>query len=276
MNKGVVYIIGGEKYAKMALASILSLRKNGGRAGKQPIHVYYMGEVFFDGAFNNLGCSIIPCSCNKISQGGHRLVKSTVMQEVSFDKYIMIDADTFVQGDFYELFDLIPEDGVAGIGDGNFQSHLQMAEFLFLNKNGKKKGEIRETVKELLGVDYGEEINFPPYFNVGVLGLSLSASKKIGEKLYPLLEALSATGIYNPHDEQLPLNSILYHDEIPAVEVNPIFNYTRSRMKHNIKNGTHDSIKDTIRVIHNRHYPKEANWIDTKSIIEEVEKLIKQ
>ena len=53
------------------------------------------------------------------------------MQEVPFDRYIMIDADTFIQGDFYDMFNLIPKNGVAGIKDGNFENHLQMAKFLF-------------------------------------------------------------------------------------------------------------------------------------------------
>lgn len=262
MNKGIVYIVGGKKYAEWALRSVLSLRRNGGRGGKQPVHIHFIGELFLVDQFNDLGCSVIPHDVDAPSHHAHRKVKSIVMQEVPFERYIMIDADTFVQGDFYELFDLIPENGVAGIEDGNFKSHLQMAKFLFVNKHAKNM-DIQTLVKTMLGVDYGSKESFPPYFNVGVIGLTRSASVTIGKDLYPLLVSLSENKFYNPHDEQLPMNSIMHRNKIDAIAVDPIYNYTRSRMRKNIKEGTHDEIKDNIRIIHNRHYPKEANWIDT-------------
>lgn len=259
MNKGIVYIVGGEKYAKWALKSILSLRENGGRAGQQPVHINFLGELFFEDQFNDLGCSVIPHN-DAPSHHAHRKLKSVVMQEVPFDRYVMIDADTFIQGDFYEMFDLIPDDGVAGIEDGNFQSHLQMAKFLFVTKHAK--GDIRSLVKEMLGVDYGTEESFPPYFNVGVIGLTKSASKTIGKELYTLLVKLSENKAYNPHDEQLPMNAIMHLNGISAIAVDPIYNYTRSRMKNNKKKGIHDNIKDNVRIVHNRHYSKEADWIN--------------
>ncbi len=273
MNKGIVYIIGGRKYAKWALQSILSLRRNGGRAGQQPVHIHFIGELFFTDQFNDLGCSVIPHDVDAPSHHAHRKLKSVVMQEVPFDRYIMIDADTFVQGDFYELFDLIPENGVAGIEDGNFESHLQMAKFLFLNKVAKGQN-VRLLVQTMLKVDYGVGGPFPPYFNVGVIGLSKNASKIIGEELYPLLLELSKITFYNPHDEQLPMNSIMHRHGVPAIAVDPIYNYTRSRMRKNKKAGDHEKIKRGVCIIHNRHYPKEADWVDTKSIIHQCEDLI--
>lgn len=270
MNKGIVYIIGGKKYAEWALKSVLSLRRNGGRVGKQPVHIHFIGELFLVNQFNDLGCAVIPHGIDAPSHHAHRKLKSIVMQEVPFERYIMIDADTFVQGDFYEMFDLIPEDGVAGIEDGNFKSYLQMAKFLFVNKHAKGMN-IQSLVKDALNVDYGSEESFPPYFNVGVIGLTQSASVAIGKELYPLLAALGENKFYNPHDEQLPMNSIMHLNQIEAIAVDPIYNYTRSRMKKNIKEGTHDKIKNNIRVIHNRHYPKEAEWIDLKSIQDELD-----
>lgn len=262
MNKGVVYIVGGRKYATWALRSILSLRQNGGRGGKQPVHIHFLGELFFEDQFNDLGCAVIPHDVGVPSHHAHRKLKSIVMQQIPFERYVMIDADTFIQGDFYELFNLIPENGVAGIEDGNFKSHLQMAKFLFVNKHAKKM-DIRLLVKDMLNVDYGSEEKFPPYFNVGVIGLTQSASTTIGKELYPLLMDLSKNKFYNPHDEQLPMNSIMHRNNIPAVAVDPIFNYTRSRMKKNQKSGQHDAVKDNIRIIHNRHYLKEADWVYT-------------
>lgn len=279
MNKGIVYIIGGRKYAKWALQSILSLRRNGGRAGQQPIHIHFIGKLFFTDQFNDLGCSVIPHDVDAPSHHAHRKLKSVVMQEVPFDRYIMIDADTFIQGDFYELFDLIPENGVAGIEDGNFESHLQMAKFLFLTKHAnvyylRGMGDTRSLVKEMLGVDYSTKEDFPPYFNVGVIGLTKSASITIGEKLYPLLVKLSGDKNYNTHDEQLPMNSIMHLNNIPAIAVDPVFNYTRSRMRKNKKLGKHDGIKNGVRIIHNRHYPKEADWVNVDVIHKECENLI--
>ncbi len=274
MNKGIVYIIGGRKYAKWALQSILSLRRNGGRAGQQPVHIHFLGELFFEDQFNDLGCSVIPHNTDA-SHHAHRKLKSMVMQEVPFDRYVMIDADTFIQGDFYDLFDLIPENGVAGIEDGNFESHLQMAKFLFLNKTAKGQ-DARLLVQTMLKVDYGAKEDFPPYFNVGVIGMTKPASITIGKKLYPLLVELSEIIFYNPHDEQLPMNSIMHLNGIPTIAVDPIYNYTRSRMRNNKKKGIHDETKDNVRVIHNRHYPKEADWVDVGSIHKECEELIKK
>lgn len=274
MNKGIIYIIGGRKYVKWALQSILSLRRNGGRAGQQPVHIHFIGEPFFADQFNDLGCSVIPHDVDVPSHHAHRKLKSIVMQEIPFDRYVMIDADTFVQGDFYELFDLIPKDGVAGIEDGNFESHLQMAKFLFVTKHAK--GDIRPLVKEMLGVDYGSKESYPPYFNVGVIGLTKSASITIGRELYPLLVKLSENKAYNTHDEQLPMNSIMHLNGISAIAVDPVFNYTRSRMRKNKKLGQHDGIKDGVRVIHNRHYPKEADWVNVDVIHKECERLIIQ
>lgn len=273
MNKGIVYIVGGRKYSKWTLQSILSLRKNGGRAGQQPVHIHFLGEPFFEDHFNDLGCSIIHHH-NAPSHHAHRKLKSVVMHEIPFDKYIMIDADTFIQGDFYELFDLIPENGVAGIEDGNFESHLQMAKFLFVTKHAK--GDIRSLVKEMLGVDYGAKESYPPYFNVGVIGLTKSASKTIGRELYLLLVKLSENKAYNTHDEQLPMNAIMHLNGIPAIAVDPAFNYTRSRMRKNKKLGKHDKIKDKVCIIHNRHYPKEADWVNVKRIHEECDNLLKE
>lgn len=273
MNKGIVYIIGGKKYAKWALQSVLSLKRNGGRAGQQPVHIYFLGELFYEDHFNDLGCSVIPREVDVPSHHAHRKLKSIVMQEIPFEKYVMIDADTFVQGDFYEMFDLIPDRGVAGIEDGNFESHLQMAQFLFLTKHAKGK-DVRSTVHKMLDVDYGIEADFPPYFNVGVIGMSQSASQIIGNKLYDLLVELSQNKMYNTHDEQLPMNSIMHKNNIPAIAVDPIFNYTRSRMRKNIKLGIHDEVKDNVLIIHNRHYPKEADWVDVKRVHEACDRMI--
>lgn len=266
MNRGIVYIIGGEKYAEWTLKSVLSLRKNGGEASALPVHIHFIGRYEFEELFNKLGCTcVLHETDEEMSHHTHRKFKSLVMESyIPFDQYIMIDADTFVQGDFFEMFHLIPENGVAGIEDGNFQSHLQMAEFLFLkNKKGK---DIRKLVKEMLHVDYGSDEQFPPYFNVGVIGFSQTASQRIGQRLFPLLSGLNKNKYYNPHDEQLPMNSLFHRFKIPAVAVDPIFNYTRSRMKKNKKAGIHDEIKSDVRIIHNRHYPKEADWVDIKSI----------
>ncbi len=273
MNKGIIYIVGGKKYARWALQSILSLRRNGGRGGQQPVHIHFIGELFFADQFNDLGCSVIPHGVDAPSHHTHRKLKSVVMQEVPFDRYIMIDADTFIQGDFYDLFNLIPENGVAGIEDGNFESHLQMARFLFLNKHAKGM-EARPLVTDMLGVDYGSQENYPPYFNVGVIGLTQSASITIGKELYPLLVNLGENQFYNSHDEQLPMNSIMHRHKIKAIAVDPIYNYTRSRMKKNMNESTHEQIKDNVRIIHNRHYPKEADWIDFSVIQSELKEII--
>lgn len=273
VNRGIVYIVGGRKYAKWALQSVLSLRENGGRAGKQPVHIHFIGELFFVNHFNDLGCTIISHTVDAPSHHVHRKLKSIVMQEIPFDQYIMIDADTFVQGDFYELFDLIPNSGVAGIEDGNFESHLQMAKFLFLNKHANGM-DVRALVQDMLKVDYGSNSTFPPYFNVGVIGLSRHASMIIGKELYGLLVELCDNKYYNPHDEQLPMNAVMYRNGIDAIAVDPKFNYTRSRMNKNKKNGRHDEIKSDIRIVHNRHYPKEADWIDVGIIHAKCEELL--
>ncbi|MHA2281503.1 MAG: glycosyltransferase [Promethearchaeota archaeon] len=275
MTRGIVYIVGGQKYAKWALQSIISLRRNAGRAKMLPVHVHFIGKVEFEEAFNHLGCTcILHTATSGISHHLHRVFKSLIMQnEVPFDRYVMIDADTFVQGDFYDMFDLIPEDGVAGIEDGNFESHLQMARFLFLTKHADKKN-ARSIVKELLGIDYGTNETFPPYYNVGVIGFSTHASEIIGAELFPLLEKLSKSKLYNQHDEQLPMNAIMHHKNIHAVAIDPIYNYTRSRMKKNKKEDTHDKIKGNVRIIHNRHYPNEADWIDLRTVKQEMESLV--
>ena len=275
MNKGIVYIIGGEKYARWTLKSVISLRQNGGRGGKQPVHIHFIGKLFLEDHFNDLGCSVISHTVEAPSHHAHRKLKSIVMQQVPFERYIMIDADTFIQGDFYELFNLIPDNGVAGIEDGNFESHLQMAKFLFLTKHAKKLP-TASLVLEMLGVDYSSKENFPPYFNVGVIGLTKSASITIGEKLYPLLVKLSENKAYNTHDEQLPINSIMHLNDIPAIAVNPTFNYTRSRMKKNKKSGKHNWIKEKVLIIHNRHYPKEASWVDLKPMEIEFERMMNE
>lgn len=274
MSKGIVYIIGGRKYAKWALQSIVSLRQNGGRAKLLPIHVHFIEQIEFEEVFNYFGCTcILHKTTSGMSHHVHRLFKSLIMKEVPFDKYVMIDADTFVQGDFYDMFELIPEDGVAGIEDGNFKSHLQMARFLFLTKYADKKN-VRNIVKELLGVDYGAKETFPPYYNVGVIGFSAHASQMIGRELFPLLEKLSKNKLYNQHDEQLPMNAIMHHKKIHGISIDPIYNYTRSRMKNNKKKGIHDNVRENIRIIHNRHYPNEADWIDLKSIQEQIEQIV--
>lgn len=265
MTRGIIYIIGGRKYAIMAMQSVLSLRKNGGKAANLPIHIHFIGDIIFNEQFNSLKCNLIKHNDLEISHHTHRKIKSIVMQNPGFDQHIMIDADTFVQGDFYSLFDCIPENGVAGIEDGNFGSHLQMAKFLFLTKHAPKD-EVRSIVYNMLSVDYGSDSQFPPYYNVGVIGFSKNASIIIGTHLLPLLEKLSLNKFYNTHDEQLPINAIMHLFGIKGIACDPIYNYTRSRMRKNKKEGTHDNIKSNVRIIHNRHYATEADWVDIKSI----------
>jgi len=262
MNKGIVYIIGGKKYARWALRSVISLRLNGGRAGKMPVFVYFMGKYIYEDAFNDLGCSCMQISEEDPSRSVHRRSKAAVMATIPFDKYIMIDADTYIQNDFYDMFDLIPDDGIAGIEDGNFESHLQMAKFLFVK--GKVQN-VRQFALDTLDVDYGADYEFPPYFNVGVIGLSQSASKTMGKHLSPLLGKLQKNENYNPHDEQLPMNSVMYRFNIPAIAIDPLFNYTKSRTAKNRKSGLHETIKNQIKIIHNKSCI-ESDWIDNRNV----------
>jgi len=262
MNKGIVYIIGGKRYARWALRSVISLRENGGRAGQMPVHVYFMGDYIYEDEFNDMSCSCIQVSEEKPSRNVHRRSKAIVMETIPFDKYIMIDADTYIQNDFYDMFDLIPDDGIAGIEDGNFESHLQMAKFLFVKG---KVGDVRQFALDTLNVDYGSDKTFPPYFNVGVIGLSRGASKIMGKRLLPLLERLQKNENYNPHDEQLPMNSVMHRFNIPAVAIDPLFNYTKSRTAKNRKSGLHEKIKDRIKIIHNKSCI-ESDWIDNTRV----------
>lgn len=273
MNKGIVYIISGKKYTRWALRSIISLRQNGGQAGKLPVHVHFLGDYFYEDHLNNLGCTCLHHEFDdKLSPTqNHRKCKGTVMQEVPFDKYVMIDADTFVQNDFIDMFDKIPDEGVAGIEDGNFESHLQMGEFLFIK--GKVK-DSRQFIKEQLKVDYGDENkSFPPYYNVGIIGWSYTASYQVGEELFNLLDRLQQNPNYNPHDEQLPMNSILHHKNIPAVAISPLYNYTKSRLKKNRLQDKHEDIKNKIKIIHNRSCI-ESEWIDAKPVEDVLKRMI--
>ena len=129
----------------------------------------------------------------------------------------------------------------------------------------RKSSKIREDVKEMLGVDYESDEDFPPYYNVGVLGLSKHGSCIIGQKLLPLLTALQKDSRYSSHDEQLPLNSIMHHHDILGVAIDPVFNYTKSRMKKNKALCTHNMIKDKVRIIHNRRCI-ESDWIDPEPV----------
>ncbi len=275
MNKGFVYIIDGTKYSRWALRSVLSLRSFGGESSNLPVIVYFLNDYCFVDQFNELSCVCIklPPADKKSIRKQHRMAKAIVMGIVPFEKYIMIDADTFVQGDPSEMFDLIPDDGIAGIEDGNFQSHLQMARFLFV-KSGV--ADVRDFVIHCLGVDYGDETQkFPPYYNVGVFGLSQAASQCLSKHMQPLFEKLHSSLYYNPHDEQLPINSIMHKNSITGVAINPIFNYTKSRLKKNLSNKTHDDIKDSVRVIHNRKCV-ESDWIKEKAgaINQQLEKIL--
>jgi len=275
MNKGIVYIVGGKKYARWALRSVISLRQNGGQAGQLPVHVHFLGDYFYEDHFNLLGCTCLHHEFDSELSGtqNHRKCKGSVMQEVPFDKYIMIDADTFVQNDFIDMFNQIPDEGVAGIEDGNFESHLQMGKFLFIKGKVDNPGAF---IKECLDVDYEDQNDsFPPYYNVGVIGWSYSASCKVGKDLFTLLDKLQKLPNYNAHDEQLPMNSILYHYKIPSVAICPTYNYTKSRLKKNRKNGTHEEIKGTVKVIHNKSCI-ESDWINARSVEEVLDRLMKE
>ncbi len=273
VNKGIIYIISGQKYARWALRSIISLRQNGGEAGKLPVHVHFLGEYIYEDQLNSLGCTCHYHDLNKdlsMTQN-HRKCKGSVMNGISFDKYIMIDADTFVQNDFIDMFNRIPNDGVTGIEDGNFDSHLQMGKFLFIKG---KVDDAREFIKNCLRVDYGiTDDSFPPYYNVGVIGWSSGASHIVGEELFKLLSTLQKNPNYNSHDEQLPMNSILYHHKIPANTIDPTYNYTKSRLKKNKMKGIHDEIKESIKIIHNKSCI-ESDWINPKPVEEELERLL--
>lgn len=272
MNKGIVYIASGKKYARWALRSVISLRQNGGRAGKLPVHIYFLGSYFYEDHFNDLGCTCLRHAFDAALSPtqNHRKCKGDVMQIIPFDKYIMIDADTFIQNDFIEMFDEIPDDGVAGIEDGNFESHLQMGKFLFIKGSVKNP---REFIQECLNVDYGDDSSsFPPYYNVGVIGWSSVASSQVGNELFDLLSKLQNNPNYNSHDEQLPINSILYHRKIPAVVVDPVYNYTKSRLKKNRNNGTHNQVASTIRIIHNKSCV-ESDWINAEPVEKELKKM---
>ncbi len=263
LKNGIIYILCGEKFCRWGLRSVVSLKRNAPKCSKLPINVYFINEIIYQEQFESLGCSciLIDSPSDRSVRHSHRLTKSIVMQHNEFDRYVMIDADTYVQNNFDDIFNLIPESGIAGIEDGNFQSHLQMADLLFVKG---KTPNTRELVKKSLNVDYGADEEFPPYYNVGVFALTKSASIILGQKLEALIKKLYDNPSYNPHDEQLPINSIMHLKKIPAASIDPIFNYTKSRMKKNIGNGTHDSIKHKIKIIHNRSCI-DSEWIKKRA-----------
>jgi len=275
MNKGVIYIIGGQKFSRWTLRSVISLRQNAGEAGKLPVHIHFIGKYCYEDQFNSLGCT-----CIKHSYDGkepfsplHRRYRSAIMQETPFDKFVMLDSDTFIQGDFIDFFKLTPDDGIAGAEDGKFENHLQMARSFFLKKK-LSTDEVRKQTIRLLYVDYGAKEDFPPYYNCGSVCFSKKASEKIGKELFAVLAAIQNDPIYNTHDDQLPFNSVVHRLKINAASINPIYNYTRSRMKGNQKKGIHDKIKEDVRIIHNRHYAREADWINTEPIEAELNRLL--
>jgi len=258
------------------MQSVLSLRRNGGLAGKLPVHIHFLGDCYFVDQFNELACTCIHHPRENPKESFtclHRRHRSVIMQETPFEKFVMLDSDTFIQGDFIDFFKLTPDNGIGGAEDGNFESHLQMARNFFLRKKIPMQ-ETQEEVKRLLNVDYGEKKDFPVYYNCGSVCFSKSASAKIGAELVKVLEKIQDEKIYNTHDDQLPFNSVVHRLGIEAASLNPIFNYTRSRMKKNKNKGIHDKIKSDVKIIHNRHYPKEADWVNVQSIHEECERLI--
>lgn len=275
MNKGIVYIIGGNKFSRWTLRSVISLRRNGGEAGKLPVHIHFIGETYYTDQFNSLGCTCMryPNNGKESFSPLHRRYRSIIMQETPFDKFVMLDSDIFIQGDFIDFFNLTPDEGIAGAEDGNFESHLQMARTFFL----KKKLSIDETRKEtlrLLNVDYGAKEKFPTYYNCGSVCFSKKASARIGVELIKVLESIQDDPLYYTHDDQLPFNSVVHRLGIEAASVDPIYNYTRSRMRKNKKLGKHDKIKERVCIIHNRHYPKEADWVNVDVIHKECEGII--
>lgn len=272
MNKGIVYIIGGKKFSRWTLRSVISLRQNGGEAGKLPVHIHFIGDYYYEDKFNSLGCTCVRHSYDGKESFSplHRRYRSVIMQETPFDKFVMLDSDTFVQGEFIDFFSLTPDEGIAGAEDGKFENHLQMARTFFL----KKKLPIEETRKEtlrLLNVDYGAKENFPTYYNCGSVCFSKKASAAIGAELIKVLESIQGDPLYYTHDDQLPFNSVVHRLGIEAASVNPIYNYTKSRMNKNKGLGTHDKIKSDVRIIHNRRCI-DSDWIQK----EPIEKILKQ
>lgn len=273
MNKGIVYIIGGQKFSRWTLRSVISLRQNGGEAGKLPVHIHFIGDSYYENQFNSLGCTCI----GHVPDGReaftplHRRYRSSIMQKTPFDKFVMLDSDTFIQGEFIDFFSLTPDEGIAGAEDGKFESHLQMARTFFLNKKLPMEKAREETLR-LLDVDYGAKENFPTYYNCGSVCFSKRASEKIGKELIKVLEAIQDDPIYNTHDDQLPFNSVVHRLNIKAASINPIYNYTKSRMNKNKGLKLHDKVKDDVRIIHNRRCI-ESDWIDKTAIETVLKKL---
>lgn len=266
MNRGILYIIGGKKFSRWTLRSVISLRQNGGEAGSLPVHIHFLGDCYYEEQFNKLTCT---CIQHKIDPKDsftclHRRYRSQIMQEVPFDKFVMLDSDTYVQGDFIEFFKLTADDGIGGAEDGKFENHLQMARNFFLKKKLSTENARKETLR-LLKVDYGGKEEFPVYYNCGSVCFSKSASNKIGRELIQVLESIQDDPIYNTHDDQLPFNSVVHRLGIKAASLNPIFNYTKSRMLKNKRLNLHDKVKNDVRIIHNRRCI-ESDWIVKDSV----------
>lgn len=266
MNKGIIYIIGGQKFSRWTLRSVISLRQNGGEAGGLPVHIHFIGNYHYEEQFNSLACTCIkhPYDGKEPFSPLHRRYRSFIMQETPFDKFVMLDSDTFIQGEFIDFFRLTPDEGIAGAEDGKYESHLQMAQSFFLKKKLSDADTRKETLR-LLNVDYGAEFKFPTYYNCGSVCFSKMASEKIGKELIKVLEAIQDDPIYNTHDDQLPFNSVVHRLGIKAASVNPIYNYTKSRMNKNKGLKLHDTVKDDVRIIHNRRCI-ESDWIDKTAV----------
>ena len=288
-DRAVIYCVLGDKYAKMAFKSASSLRKNAEAMANIPIYVYHIGDSFFlKESFDELGCRSIGIDPMKVRESipvkapcywcdswihpvttdlsntqRSRLTRALIMVSPPSVRNVMLDADTFVQNDFTGLFDLMQKGGVVGVEDGNFDSHLGMAKRLFFKK---KVNDSAKFIKEHLGVDYSIKppSRYAPYFNMGVFGFhACQNTRSLGAWWWNKMLELYEVPEHDPFDDQLLMNAGLTQFKIPTISVNPIFNYTRSRMKNNMKSGLHEKVKDQVRIIHNRRLG-ECEWIKEK------------
>ena len=75
---------------------------------------------------------------------------------------------------------------------------------------------------------------------------------------------------YNPAEEQLPANALMHRLGIPYDKVDYLFNYTKSRMRANMKTGVHKNLKADVKIVHNRNAMK-LDWLsDQAATVQEI------
>lgn len=223
MNKGIMYISYGKKYALYTLRSIISIRTLDFKISKIPIIPFQIDQVYYVDALNDLSCPVFSSKFNiannLIDKNRAILItRALSLKNNPFDKFILSNSDMIYHDDFSYLFDKCDNNTCKIVAiKSNFSFHDLLSNY--------DRKHLQMLILETIGVNIDEiPVDFPVIDN-SLLVFNSELSKLISDYLIEIYKSIKFEKFYGSFMiEAILLTLLCYRNKIRVAYVNNDYN----------------------------------------------------